>query len=362
MGCSIIDLSVIPRGQFSLRTTFPQYKKDMSLLSTSEIARMACAGASVLIIEDERVMSEALYTVLEKEGFKVTVASTGVEGLQKLTEPEPCCDLLLLDVVLPDLDGWTILSRVRATPAIARTPIIMMTALTEEQNEIDLLIAGADDYLPKPFSFESLVARIQALLRRSALQSINPLTGLPGNRQVERFLQQCAKEKEQFWAAAYIDIDNFKAYNDCYGFLQGDEVLKATAEAIARNASACPHSAFIGNIGGDDFLVGFNNDKPRTDEECVQEVKVTLENLISEFDELIKKFYSREDIEHGYLEAEGRRGGIERYPIMSLSIAVVTNERRLFNHPLEISNTFVSVKRKAKSLPGSVVCFDQRRR
>ncbi|HVG18067.1 MAG TPA: response regulator, partial [Blastocatellia bacterium] len=187
----------------------------MSILSTTEIARMACFGASVLIIEDEQVMSEALCTVLEQEGFKVTIASTGVEGLQKLTEPEPCCDLLLLDVVLPDLDGWTILSRVRATPAIARTPIIMMTALAEEHNEIDLLIAGADDYLPKPFSFESLVARIQALLRRSALQSINPLTGLPGNRQVERFLQQCAREKERFWAAVYIDIDNFKAYNDC---------------------------------------------------------------------------------------------------------------------------------------------------
>jgi diguanylate cyclase (GGDEF)-like protein len=323
---------------------------------------MACAGASVLIIEDEQVMSDALCTVLEQEGFKVTVASSGVEGLRRLTEPDPCCDLLLLDVVLPDLDGWTILSRVRATPEIARTPIIMMTALAEENNEIELLTAGADDYLPKPFSFESLVARIQALLRRSALQSINPLTGLPGNRQVERFLQQCAKEKERFWAAVYIDIDNFKAYNDCYGFLRGDEVLKATAGAIARTIGACRYSVFVGNIGGDDFLTGFNNDAPRTDEQSIEEVKATLENLITEFDELVKRFYKQEDLELGYLEAEGRRGGMERYPIMSLSIAVVTNERRLFNHPLEISNTFVSVKRKAKSLAGSVVCFDQRRR
>jgi diguanylate cyclase (GGDEF)-like protein len=238
----------------------------------------------------------------------------------------------------------------------------MMTALTEEHSEIDLLTAGADDYLPKPFSFESLVARIQALLRRSALQSINPLTGLPGNRQVEKFLQQCSAEKDRLWAAAYIDIDNFKAYNDCYGFLQGDEVLKATAEIIASAADACRYSVFAGNIGGDDFLLGFNCDAPRTDEEGVQEIKQALSNLAANFDEMIKKFYRREDIERGYLEAEGRRGGMEHYPIMALSIAVVTNERRLFNHPLEISNTFVSVKRKAKSLPGSVVCFDQRRR
>jgi diguanylate cyclase (GGDEF)-like protein len=334
----------------------------MGILTTSELDRMASSGAHVLIIEDEQVMSDALCTVLEQEGFKVTVASSGVEGLRKLTEPDPCCDLLLLDVMLPDLDGWTILSRVRATPAIARTPIIMMTALAEENNEIDLLIAGADDYLPKPFSFESLVARIQALLRRSALQSINPLTGLPGNRQVERFLQLCAIEKEKFWAAVYIDIDNFKAYNDCYGFLQGDEVLKSTAELIARIANSWQHYVFVGNIGGDDFLMGFKMDIPRTNEESIVQVKETLERLIKEFDEGIKRFYSKQDIEHGYLEAEGRRGGIEHYPIMTLSIAVVTNERRLFNHPLEISNTFVSVKRKAKSMPGSVVCFDQRRR
>ena len=323
---------------------------------------MACSGASVLIIEDEQTMSEALRTVLAQEGYKVTVADTGVEGLQKLTNADACCDLLLLDVVLPDLDGWTILSRIRATPAIARIPIIMMTALADEHSEIDLLTAGADDYLPKPFSFESLVARIQALLRRSALQSINPLTGLPGNRQVERFLQQCAVEKERFWAAAYIDIDNFKAYNDCYGFLQGDEVLKATARTIASVANSCRYSVFAGNIGGDDFLLGFNCDLPRTYEACTLEVKETLSKLATDFDELIKGFYREEDIKRGYLEAEGRRGGMERYPMMTISIAVVTNERRLFNHPLEISNTFVSVKRKAKSLAGSVVCFDQRRR
>jgi diguanylate cyclase (GGDEF)-like protein len=323
---------------------------------------MAFSGASVLIIEDEQMMSEALRTVLEQEGYKVTVATSGVEGLQKLTGPVPCCDLLLLDVMLPDLDGWSILSRVRATPAIARTPIIMMTALADEHSEIDLLIAGADDYLPKPFSFESLVARIQALLRRSALQSINPLTGLPGNRQVERFLQQCVSEKERSWAAAYVDIDNFKAYNDCYGFLRGDEVLKATATLIAATAAACLHSVFAGNIGGDDFLLGFRCDLPRTDERGIEEVKKVLSTLTAEFDEMIKGFYGQEDIKRGYLEAEGRRGGMEHYPLMSLSIAVVTNERRHFNHPLEISNTFVSVKRKAKSLSGSVVCFDQRRR
>jgi diguanylate cyclase (GGDEF)-like protein len=333
----------------------------MGILSTSEISRMLYAGACVLVIDDDPAIREAVRVVLEREGYKVMLASTGGEGLHKLMDGERC-DLVLLDIMLPDIDGWTILSRVRATPATARIPIIMMTAMSDVFSETDLLTAGADDYLPKPFSYDSLIAHVQALLRRSALQSINPLTGLPGNRQVERFLQQCAKETRKFWAAAYIDIDNFKAYNDCYGFLQGDDVLKATAEAISRAAHGCRHNVFIGNIGGDDFIIGFSNDLPRADEQGMEEVKAALARLVADFDELRKKFYRADDLERGYLEAESRRGGVERYPLMALSIAVVTNARRVFNHPLEISNTFVLVKRKAKSLSGSTICYDQRRR
>lgn len=322
---------------------------------------MIYAGACVLVIDDDPDIREVLRLSLEREGYRVTVAASGSEGLHKLMDEEPC-DLLLLDIVLPDIDGWAILSRVRATPTTARIPIIMMTANSDSYSETQLLSAGADDYLSKPFSFDNLLAHIQALLRRAALQTINPLTGLPGNRQVERFLQQCAKETAKFWAAAYIDIDNFKAYNDCYGFLRGDEVLKATADAITRASQACAHSVFIGNIGGDDFLIGFSNDLPRGDESAMAEVAAALESLTKDFDEQARSFYSEEDIKRGYLEAESRRGGIERYPIMSLSIAVVTNARRVFNHPLEISNAFASVKRKAKAIAGSAVCFDQRRR
>lgn len=333
----------------------------MGVLTTPELTRMLCSSANILVIDDDEAMGDALRTVLKAEGHNVTVANSGGEGLHKITDGG-AFDLLLLDVMLPDLDGWSILSRVRAAPATARLPIIMLTAMTGENNEIELLTAGADDYISKPFSFEYLIAHIQALLRRSALQSINPLTGLPSNRQVERFLNQCTRETERFWAAAYVDIDNFKAYNDCYGFLKGDEVLRATAFVMASTAERCCHSVFIGNIGGDDFMIGFNKDVPRFDTEAINEIKTVLEDLAAEFDEMIKRFYTEEDVECGYIEAESRRGGVERYPLMSLSIAVVTNVRRLFNHPLEISNTFASVKRKAKSQPGSAVCFDRRRR
>ena len=333
----------------------------MGVLTTAEISRMLFPSPNLLAIEDDEKMGEALLTVLKQEGFNVTIAHSGSEGLQRVANGEQF-DLVLLDVMLPDLDGWAVLSRLRVSPTTAHLPIIMLTAVGGEHSEIELLAAGADDYITKPFSFENLIAHINALCRRSVLQSINPLTGLPGNRQVERFLQRCAKQKEKFWAAAYADIDNFKAYNDCYGFLKGDEVLKSTAELIVRAAKDCPHEVFIGNIGGDDFLIGFSHNRPREDEESLNEVRNTLDRLTAEFDITNKTFYNERDLERGYLEAESRRGGIERYPLMALSIAVVTNTKRLFNHPLEISNILASVKRKAKSLPGSVVCVDQRRR
>ena len=333
----------------------------MGVLSPTEVSRVISSCANILIIDDDKAMGEALLTLLETVGYKVSIAVDGGEGLYKLTNGEQY-DLVLLDVMLPVLDGWTVLSRMRASPATARIPIIMLTAMTEEHNEGDLLEAGADDYIPKPFSFDKLMAHINALLRRSALQSINPLTGLPGNRQVERFLQRCVKEDDRFWAAAYIDIDNFKAYNDCYGFLQGDEVLRVTADFITSAAYTWEQDIFVGNIGGDDFLAGFFKDAPRQDLKAPREVETLLETMAEQFDALTRQFYTKEDLARGYLTAESRRGGIERYPLMSLSIAVVTNTHRLFNHPLEISNTFASVKHRAKSQPGSVVCFDQRRR
>jgi diguanylate cyclase (GGDEF)-like protein len=315
----------------------------------------------VLVIDDDEFLCEALRASLEHEGYLVSVALTGGEGLHLLTSGEGY-DLVLLDVMLPELDGWTILSRIRSSISTFHIPVIMLTAMTAEIDEVRLLDAGADDYIAKPFSYKKLLAHVNAMFRRAALQSINPLTGLPGNRQVEQFLQQCVGETERFWAAAYADIDNFKPYNDCYGFLRGDEILRATAVLMVRTTAPCSQNVFVGNIGGDDFLVGFRKRAPRTDEASLYEVREVLNKLVGRFDQMIREFYRPEDLARGYLESESRRGGMERHPIMALSIAVVANNSRLFIHPLEINNAFASVKRKAKAIAGSAVCFDQRRR
>jgi DNA-binding response OmpR family regulator len=315
----------------------------------------------VLIVEDDAAMGEALLTTLSIAGYDADIARTGTEGVEKLLEGNQY-DLLLLDLILPGVDGLGVLGRVRQTPAIAHLPVIMLTARSDEDSEIEVLAAGADDYIPKPFSFENLIAHIEALLRRSALRDSNPLTGLPGNRPVERFLKRCAREHSYFWAAAYVDIDNFKAYNDCYGFLQGDDVLRATGEVLSAAAKSYPHEVLIGHIGGDDFLLGFSKNAPRTDESAADEVDAVLGRVIEGFADVVGQFYGESDAARGYIEAEGRTGKVERHSLMALSVAVVTNSRRVFQHPLEISSTFVALKHKAKTISGSAICYDQRRR
>jgi diguanylate cyclase (GGDEF)-like protein len=317
--------------------------------------------ARILIIEDNEAMGDALLTSLTHSDYQATLATTGPRGLGMLLGGAPY-DLVLLDVMLPEIDGWTILSRIRSTPTMAQIPVIMLTAIAGEQNEIEFLAAGADDYISKPFSFDNLLAHIKALLRRSVVRELNPLTGLPGNRPVERFLEQCAETTSStFWAVAYIDIDHFKAYNDCYGFLKGDMVLKATAALLTSAAALHPTRPFVANIGGDDFFIGFNGDLPRTNPDAAVEPTRALERITSGFSNITRSFYTEQDFSRGYIEAESRTGAREAYPLMSLSIAVVTNARRLFTHPLEINTTFVSLKHKAKSIAGNSICFDQRR-
>src|SRR5262245_40910999 len=333
----------------------------MSVVTSARAPVRMLLRPRLLIVEDDVAMGEALITTLSIAGYDADIARTGTEGLEKLLEGNQY-DLVLLDLILPGLDGLAVLAKVRQTPVIAHLPVIMLTARSDEESEIQVLAAGADDYIPKPLSFENLIAHIEALLRRSALRDSNPLTGLPGNRPVERFLRRCAREHEYFWAAAYVDIDNFKAYNDCYGFLQGDEVLRATGELLLETAKVYSHEVLVGNIGGDDFLLGFSKNAPRSDESATDEVDAVLGRLIGGFSDVVSRFYTEADMARGYIEAEGRTGKLERHALMALSVAVVTNSRKLFQHPLEISSTFVSLKHKAKTISGSAICYDQRRK
>ncbi len=180
---------------------------------------------------------------------------------------------------------------------------------------------------------------------------ISPLTGLPGNVQIQADMKKRLLSKERF-AVMYFDLDNFKAYNDVYGFSNGDEIIKFTAKTILKNIHTIPcGNNFVGHIGGDDFVAIINK------YDYVSICKKT----IDDFDKEIKFFYTDEDIERGFVEVANRKGIIEEFPIVSISIAVIEVSENSNATPLEIGEISAQVKHRAKSILGSSYIINKRK-
>ena len=181
---------------------------------------------------------------------------------------------------------------------------------------------------------------------------VSPLTGLPGNVQIQTEMKRRLLNKENF-AILYFDLDNFKAYNDIYGFSNGDEIIKFTARTIVDNIHTTDsNDNFIGHIGGDDFIaIASSGDY---DKIC--------KKIINEFDENVLKYYNKEDIEKGYIEVANRKGIIEQFPLTSISIGVVVVEPGRFRNTLEIGEIGAQVKHQAKSISGSSYIINRRRK
>ena len=195
----------------------------------------------------------------------------------------------------------------------------------------------------------ALLERMTALKIRYASQS-NPLTGLPGNLSIMSFVEKQIQTNQDF-ACVYFDLDNFKAYNDYYGFCKGDEVIKRTADLIVE-VFKYSRIGYIGHIGGDDF---FSVVHP-------EEIHELCANFINRFDGVVPTFYTERDVKNGYIETVDRKNEKCRFPLMSVSLsAVASNENVRFNSFLEISMVVAEVKKKAKAIKGSVYLIDQRK-
>jgi len=185
----------------------------------------------------------------------------------------------------------------------------------------------------------------------SSNRKVSPLTGLPGNIQIQVELRKRLLKKEEF-AILYFDLDNFKEYNDTYGFLKGDEVIKFTARTILKVMHHYKlENTFVGHIGGDDF-VGIISDV---------DYERLCQDIIALFDINIKEYFNPEDIEKGYLEVENRKGIIEQFPITAISIGVVKVQPGEYENPLEIGEVGAQVKHLAKTQIGSAYAINRRK-
>jgi diguanylate cyclase (GGDEF)-like protein len=304
----------------------------------------------ILVADDDEDIVRFVEVNLRLEGFEVATAPDGEAALRSAYDMLP--DLMLLDVMMPKVDGFEVCQRLRSDPRTKNMSVIMLTAKSLSADKVVGLTAGADDYMIKPFDPVELIARVKSALRRSReMRAINPLTQLPGNVQIQEEVATSVTASEPF-ALMYIDLNDFKAYNDYYGFARGDEVIKMLARCAGRaiNEAAGP-DAFLGHIGGDDFVAILHPDKA---EQAAQK-------LIDCWDEQISDLYEPEDIERGFIEITDRRKELHRFTQMTVAVGIATNTQRPINSHWEAAEIATEMKTFAKSQGKSAYAIDRRR-
>ncbi|MFA6308747.1 MAG: response regulator [Clostridia bacterium] len=304
----------------------------------------------ILIIDDTELMVKIISDILTEAGYDVFSASDGYDGIQKVREEKP--DLVLLDVVMPGIDGFEVCKILRDDDSNNLMPIIILTAQDNDDDKLSGLELGADDYIIKPFNPRELLGRVRNTLRRiDRNRSANPLTGLHGNIEIQSEINQKIAKKLKF-NVIYADLDNFKAFNDVYGYANGDTAIKLTADIISDDVNTFGGANdFVGHVGGDDFIIITTADK--SEQIC--------KAIVSDFDKKIVNLYSNEDRDNGYIFTENRMGEKIKYPIMSISLAVVSNEKRNILSHIQVSELAAELKKKAKAIKGSVYVYDKRK-
>ena len=304
---------------------------------------------SVLVVDDDPDVARFVEVNLRSAGYEVSVASNGEEALERALELRP--DLVLLDVMMPKLDGFEVAQRLRRDSRTSSSSIIMLTAKALSSDKVLGLSSGADDYIIKPFDPVELLARVKGTLRRAReMRALSPLTGLPGNIRIQDEIRRRVGEDHPF-ALLYADLDHFKAYNDFYGFVRGDRAIQSMARlATEVIQDTVGPQGFVGHVGGDDFLLIVSPD-------LAEPVSA---KLCDRFDQLVPHLYDATDLERGSIEVKDRQGNLKSFPFLTLSIGIASTEARRFSHYGEAVAVATEMKQFAKRNPGSSYAVDRR--
>jgi diguanylate cyclase (GGDEF)-like protein len=338
------------------REGFPLGISTAKSLSIREIERrrqrMLTTDSSsyrVLVVDDEPHIVQILKFTLEKAGYQVFTAENGQIALEKVQEVEP--HLVILDIMMPVMDGHEVCRKMREDFKMNQIPIIMLSAKGDSVARVEGLHGGANDYLVKPYANEELLLRVKNVLEWNIKQKeANPLTGLPGNTAIERELKVRIHRKEPY-AFLYIDIDNFKAFNDYFGYQKGDEIISYLAGILTKAVEKLgTKDDFVGHIGGDDFVLITHPSRGQ----------FVAKHIIDEFDKGALFLLSKEDVKRGYFEVRNRQGETAKVSLMSITIALVMSTDNKIAHFAEINDIASDLKKYGKKVKGSVVIKERR--
>ncbi len=306
----------------------------------------------IVIIDDAGDVFELASNIFkkEKEEYEFMRSTSSKEDMNAALAEIP--SLIIINADNLKKDALKVCEYIRNDSENSITPIIVTGTTKDVNYRVEFLKRVVEYYIPKPLTKIYFYYTIKNLSRLiEANRCISNLTGLPGNTQIEIELKKRVASKKLF-AVLYVDLDNFKAYNDKYGFMNGDETIKFTANCMREAIQIYGGKKdFLGHIGGDDFvaIVDFEN------------ARKIGKDIIKRFDKGIVDYYSDDDVEKGFVKILNRRGKLEKYPLMTISVAMISNKYRKYATVLELGEDGANVKKKAKAIAGSTFLENRRR-
>lgn len=305
------------------------------------------SSPTILIADDDPAIRKLVSLLLTDEGYNVLTAVNGFELVRMAQEQQP--DLLIIDLMMPELDGYEAVRQLRRDSRTAHMPMLILTARATPGDVVVGFETGADDYVSKPFHHEELLARIRRLLQRATQRPVrSPLTGLAGNVLLTEEIGYRLRRGDNF-ALIYVDINNFKVFNDTYGFARGDQVIRLLAMILTEQvAAAGGERDFIGHIGGDDFAVITG----------LVRLRPICAGALAAFNQRVRDLYEPEDLARGYLEGHDRHGVARQFPIITISIGGVTSNAGSYNSADEVGRAAAMMKQQAKSVPDPACVID----
>jgi PleD family two-component response regulator len=290
----------------------------------------------ILIVEDEFDIANMLRIYLKSHGYETIIAPRGEEALEMCRRQLP--NLVFLDIMLPDIDGYETLRRLRSNLRTSHLPVIFLTQKSQRSDQIAGLKMGADDYITKPFDLQILLLRMENALRRASwLNLSNAVTGLPSSKLIEEQLRKIIHRDG--WALLYIGINHISEFKDVCGFVAGDDVLRLAAMLMSEIADEVGSGAdFLGHIGGDDFVI-------ITTPEVAPHIRG---RLVSRFNQEVQTFYSFMDRERGYLEVAAGEGEVYKSPLMTLAVGTVFHNSASFTSIHDLTELAAEARRGAR--------------
>ncbi len=292
------------------------------------------AKTRLLIVEDDVDIANMLKIYFSGMGFDLDVAHRGSDALEKTKHALP--QLIILDIMLPDIDGYEVCRNLRMSTRTSHIPVIFLTQKDERSDRLQGLELGADDYITKPFDIEELKLRVQGAIRRSERESLtDPRSGLPAGRLIEEQLRRIIREKD--WALLDMRVNHLEPFKDVYGFVAGDDVLRFTAMLITEVVDELgTHDDFIGHAGSDNFIVITNGPSGPAIKERVKE----------RFAAEVQTHYNFMDRLQGFMPAPKANGVVDKVPFMTMSVGMVSPSQQSFADIREITEMAAEARRQ----------------